>query len=93
MVLTVIRDIPGFVISCVLILIALAAIIIGFKLKLTSLRLYGLVLTMLAVLKLMMIDVRHENSLETVGCFLIAGILCFCINLVYNKVKRYVEEQ
>ena len=92
-VLTVIRDIPGFVISCVLILIALAAIIIGFKLKLTSLRLYGLVLTMLAVLKLMMIDVRHENSLETVGCFLIAGILCFCINLVYNKVKRYVEEQ
>lgn len=91
-VLGVFGEIPGVGISCVLLLVALGAVIAGFRFRLKSLRLYGLVLTMLAVLKLLMLDVRHDNSLETVGCFLIAGILCFCINLVYNKVKKYMEE-
>ena len=43
---------------------------------------------MFAVVKLLMIDVEHDNSMETVLCFLGAGILCFIINYIYNHVKK-----
>jgi len=91
-VLALLHDIPGFVISVVLILLALGAVIAGFLIKLSSLRVYGLVMAMVAILKLLMLDVSHDNSLQTVFCFIIAGVLCFCINYVYNKVKKYMEE-
>lgn len=80
--------IPGYIFSCVLLLLAVLAVLTGFPLRLAPLRIYGLCLAMFAVVKLLMIDVEHDNSMETVLCFLGAGILCFIINYIYNHVKK-----
>lgn len=87
-VMTAFEGIEGYVISCVLLCLAILAVLTGFPLRLAPLRIYGLCLAMLAVVKLLMIDVEHDNSMETVLCFLGAGILCFAINFIYNHVKK-----
>lgn len=90
-VLTAFQGIEGYVISCALLLLAIAAVLAGFPLRLAALRIYGLCLAMFAVIKLLMADLRHDNSMETVLCFLCAGILCFAINFIYNHVKKRFE--
>lgn len=87
-VLTSFDSIEGYVISCALLLLAVIAVLAGFPLRLAALRIYGLFLAMIAVIKLLMIDVEHDNSMETVLCFLGAGLLCFAINFIYNHVKK-----
>lgn len=87
-VITAFDNIEGYVISCVLLVLAILFVLAGFPLRLAPLRIYGLCLAMFAVVKLMMIDVEHDNSMETVLCFLGAGILCFAINFIYNYVKK-----
>lgn len=90
-VLTAFQGIEGYVISCALLLLAIAAVLAGFPLRLAPLRIYGLCLAMFAVIKLLMADLRHDNSMETVLCFLSAGVLCFAINFIYNHVKKRFE--
>ena len=87
-VLTAFDGIEGYAVSCVLLILAILAVLAGFPLRLAALRIYGLCLAMLAVVKLLMIDVEHDNSMETVLCFLGAGALCFAINFIYNHVKK-----
>ncbi len=91
-VMTAFDSLEGYVISCVLLCLAILAVLSGFPLRLAPLRIYGLCLAMLAVIKLLMIDVEHDNSMETVLCFLGAGILCFAINFIYNYVKKRFKD-
>ncbi len=90
--LTAFEGIEGYVVSCALLLLAIAAVLAGFPLRLAPLRVYGLCLAMFAVVKLLMADLKHDNSMETVLCFLGAGVLCFGINFIYNHVKRRFTE-
>ena len=85
--------IEGYVISCLLLVLAILFVLAGFPLRLAPLRIYGLCLAMFAVIKLLMIDVEHDNSMETVLCFLGAGILCFAINFIYNHVKKRFKSE
>ena len=87
-VLTAFDGIEGYFISCALLVLAILFVLAGFPLRLAPLRIYGLCLAMFAVVKLLMIDVEHDNSMETVLCFLGAGVLCFAINFIYNYVKK-----
>ena len=87
-VITAFDGVEGYVISCILLVLAILFVLAGFPLRLAPLRIYGLCLAMFAVVKLMMIDVEHDNSMETVLCFLGAGVLCFAINFIYNYVKK-----
>lgn len=87
-VMTAFDGIEGYFISCVLLVLAILFVLAGFPLRLAPLRIYGLCLAMFAVVKLLMIDVEHDNSMETVLCFLSAGVLCFAINFIYNYVKK-----
>lgn len=87
-VITAFDGIEGYVISCILLVLAILFVLAGFPLRLAPLRIYGLCLAMFAVVKLLMIDVEHDNSMETVLCFLGAGVLCFAINFIYNYVKK-----
>ncbi len=85
--------IEGYIISCLLLVLAILFVLAGFPLRLAPLRIYGLCLAMFAVIKLLMIDVEHDNSMETVLCFLGAGILCFTINFIYNHVKKRFKNE
>lgn len=87
-VITAFDGVEGYVTSCILLVLAILFVLAGFPLRLAPLRIYGLCLAMFAVVKLLMIDVEHDNSMETVLCFLGAGVLCFAINFIYNYVKK-----
>lgn len=92
-VMTAFEGVEGYFISCILLILAVFFVLAGFPLRLAPLRIYGLCLAMLAVIKLLMIDIEHDNSMETVLCFLGAGILCFAINFIYNHVKKRFKNE
>jgi hypothetical protein len=69
-------------------IIALLSIAVGFKLKMKSLRLYGLIITMLMVLKFIAVDLSQENSIIRIVALFIGGIICFGITLLYNKLNK-----
>lgn len=70
--------------------LAVIAIVVGFKLEVKSLRIYGLILSMLSIFKLLLIDIQYDNSIGRVLSFIMAGILCFGINFVYNIASKKV---
>lgn len=79
-------DSAKFVFSVVGLVVALVCITLGFYLKIKSLRLYGLVLSILCVFKLIMFDIVYSDTVGRATSFLVSGILCFVISLIYNKL-------
>ena len=82
----------GYIYSIVCLLIAVASIIWGFREELKSFRLYGLILSLCSVLKLVMIDISYDNSLGRIFSFIGAGLLCFAIVWIYNKMSERLKE-
>ena len=78
--------------SIITMLTSLACIIVGFKIKSKGLRLYGLVVVMLCIIKLVTIDIIDENSLTRVVAFISGGIICFIISAIYNKLETSVTK-
>ena len=81
----------GSVLMSVLVLLTGGAcIVVGFRLRMTVLRHYGLTLVLLSVLKLAAVDTASQNSIVRVVSLAAAGIICFVLSLIYN---RYAQEQ
>ena len=76
--------------SILLLCIAIIAILTGFKLNLKSLRIYGLGLTMMSVVKLILFDVDYSSTLGTVAALMVCGVLCFIINFIYNMLSKHI---
>lgn len=82
----------NFVISIGLFLLAIVFIVIGFMFQYKSLRVYGLILSMLSVLKLVMVDMAYGKLSELALGFFASGILCFVISLIYNTIDKKVKK-
>jgi len=82
--------------SIVCMLTTLVCILAGFKFQAEYLRLYGLVVTILCVIKLVMIDVA-SSDIETpmrVVAMIAGGLICFAINAAYNyAVKTFDKDK
>ncbi|MBE5912715.1 MAG: DUF2339 domain-containing protein [Pseudobutyrivibrio ruminis] len=78
----------GIMLSVAFLVIALASIILGFRMKYKSMRLYGLVLSIASIVKLVLIDVNYEDLLLRAVGFLICGFLCFGISYIYNRLDK-----
>lgn len=78
----------SIIMTIVLLLFAIACIILGFIFKLKACRLYGLVLTLICVLKLILIDITYDSILLRPLGFFIAGILCFGISWGYSRFEK-----
>ncbi|MDR1238159.1 MAG: DUF2339 domain-containing protein, partial [Propionibacteriaceae bacterium] len=79
-----------FSLSCMF--IALVLIALGFWSRTTPFRLYGLVVTILCVLKLVTWDIVSADSLMRVIAFIGGGLICFGISALYNfAVKRFTD--
>ena len=92
------RGIPAlseilYIYSIVSMVVALVCIIAGFVSKSKSMRMYGLILIMLCVLKLVTIDINSENSISRVLAFVVGGIVCFIISGIYNFLEKKLTEQ
>lgn len=72
--------------------IALASITLGFNMKMKGLRLYGLVVTLLMVFKIITIDIGGQNSITRVVSLIVGGLICFAISIVYNKIDKSMED-
>lgn len=77
---------PGFVFSITYLLIAIASIIIGFKKENKPIRIYGLLLSMFSIVKLILWDISYNSlPIRALG-FLVCGMLCFAISFIYHKL-------
>lgn len=76
----------GYLYSLIGIIIAIVCIVVGFLLSHKYFRIYGLALSLICVLKLVLIDISYDNSIERVISFIIGGFLCFGIVFIYNKM-------
>lgn len=85
-------DTASFVISIVGILIAITFIIIGFKVRHKSFRLYGLVVSLISVAKLILFDIEYDSILMRPVGFFIAGVLCFAISFTYSKLEKTINQ-
>lgn len=83
---------PNFLISIVCLLIAIGAIVLGFLGRYKSLRVFGLVLSMISTFKLVMIDISYDNTLGHAASFFVSGILCFAISMIYNYIDKKFNE-
>lgn len=81
----------NYVVSSACILFAVMCIVLGFVKQYKSLRIYGLLLSMLSVFKLVMVDIRYENTLGNAISFFVSGILCFAISMIYSYIDKRVK--
>lgn len=81
----------GYIYSIVCLLIAVSSIVIGFKSELKSFRFYGLILSICSVLKLVLIDINYDNSLGRIFSFISAGLICFMIVWIYNRMSEKLK--
>ena len=70
---------------------AVICIVFGFRIQCKSIRIYGLVLSMLCVFRLTLVDVAFGGLLQLAGGFFVSGILCFAISRIYNSIDKKVK--
>lgn len=84
---------PEFMISISLLVFAVLSIAAGFWKRKKGYRLYGLVLSMISIFKLIMLDANMRDAVTGSVSFLICGLLCFAISFIYNKIqKEYFDD-
>lgn len=77
-----------FLLSLALMLAAVICILAGFLTKLKGVRVYGLVLLLSAVLKMVILDVWDRDSLIRVVSLLAGGVICFAVSALYNVAEE-----
>ena len=85
-------DAANYVLSISAFILAIAFIVLGFVMDIKSLRIYGLVVSMLCVVKLVMIDITYDNTMGHALSFFISGVLCFVISAVYSLAEKKLRE-
>ena len=86
-------DTVNYVVSVACLFLAIVNIVAGFWGKYKSLRIFGLVLSMISIFKLIMIDISYSNTLGNALSFFASGMLCFAISLIYNMIDRKIQNQ
>lgn len=84
-------DAISFVISLVGIVAAIVFIVVGFYKRLKGCRLYGLVLCLVCIAKLLLFDVEYDSSVMRPIGYLTAGLLCYLISWIYTKLENRIK--
>ena len=81
---------PEPVISMCMIAFAVLCIALGFKNSLLTkeLRIFGLITTLLFVIKFVVLDISFDSSVMKAMSYLISGVLCFGISAIYNHFEK-----
>lgn len=74
--------------SVCMLLFSLMSVLFGFKYNHKSFRIYGLLLSMISVFKLILFDVSGKSMTYNAFGFLVCGLICFGISFVYNKIEQ-----
>ena len=76
----------GALMSIMVLATGAMCIAVGFSLRVTALRHYGLVLVLASVVKLAVMDIGSQNSVTRIIALGIAGLICFGLSLAYNRI-------
>lgn len=87
-----IPDVPGFLISILTILIAVISIYAGFIKIDKGLRLYGLILSLIMIIKLMLVDLYNIANMNKMILFFICGVLILSISFIYIKLEKKISK-
>jgi hypothetical protein len=80
----------AFILSTIMMGVALFCVVIGFLLQLKPIRLYGLILVIICVVKLVTIDVGGGEPIMRTVAFIAGGMICFAMSALYNySVKKF----
>ena len=85
-------DSPGILVNIALLVIAIGAIGVGFRLGHKSVRVYGLVLSLLDVVSLVLFNIDYSNSLQLAGGIILCGGLCFVISFIYSRISKLTRQ-
>jgi hypothetical protein len=77
--------------SVALLVLSILWILAGFGLSAKAVRIYGLVITNISIVKLILIDITYNSTLEKAAGFFICGVLCFVISFIYSMIDRNVK--
>lgn len=77
-----------FIISVIGIALAVLFVIFGFRFSHKMLRLYGLALSIVCVLKLALFDIDYTTTIMKPIGFFVAGVLCYSISWIYSRLKK-----
>ena len=79
-------DVVDYATSICLLVFAIISIVTGFYKDTIAFRLYGLILSMISIVKLIMFDIKYDSTIENAISFFVSGVLCFVISFIYNRI-------
>ncbi len=85
-------QIESYVVTLACLFMALAFITFGFVRNYKPIRLYGLLLSLYSIFKLVLVDVTYNSTLSKSLTIMGCGVMAFLISFVYNKISRKFEE-
>lgn len=86
-------DAANYIISVSAFLFAIVSIVIGFKFSVKSFRIYGLILSLISVAKLILVDISYDNTLGHALSFFVCGLLCFVISTIYHLIDKRMQDK
>ncbi len=78
----------GFIYSVAFLAVAGACVIAGMKLGIKVMRIYGLVVAIIGIIKLLVVDMSYDSLLLRAGAFLLAGLICLGLSFAYNMYEK-----
>nr|MBQ8253136.1 DUF2339 domain-containing protein [Lachnospiraceae bacterium] len=85
-------DMP-IAVSILLMIIAIASVGAGFLLKVKSVRIYGLCMSLFVCAKLLLVDFADAQSADRVISFLVVGVIALAISYLYMRIERSLAEK
>jgi|GEM_PF-6715331 len=83
-------DAAGYVVSLCCLIMAIATIGIGFKFKYRYIRLYGLILSIVSIVKLVLLDVEYNSTMARAVTVTVCGLIAFGISFLYNVIDKKI---
>lgn len=80
-------------VSILLMVIAVASVAVGFGLKIKSVRIYGLCMSLFVCGKLLLVDFADAQSADRVISFFVVGVIALAISYLYMRIERSLTEK
>ena len=81
----------GYLMSISCLIVAIVCIGVGFINNSKALRIYGLVVSLISLIKLVLIDIYYSSTALRAFSFLICGLICFAISIIYTLLEKKVN--
>ena len=78
-------------INIAMLICAITAIVIGFKIRSKPARIYGLILSLISSISLVLFSVSFDSTLQVAGGIIVCGLLCFVISFIYSKASKALD--